>query len=78
MASVTLKVQISGTRNGEDWPAPGTTINLPDDEAASLIAGGVAVLVDEPVEEKASKPETGVETATRKPRGRKADVPAAE
>ena len=25
---VTMKVQVSGTRNGEDWPAPGQVVDL--------------------------------------------------
>jgi hypothetical protein len=40
--NVTMKVQISGTRDGQDWPAPGTSIDLPDDEAAQLLALGLA------------------------------------
>ena len=39
---VTMKLQISGTRNGEPWPARGETIDLPDDEAAALVAQGAA------------------------------------
>jgi hypothetical protein len=35
--------QISGTRDGKDWPAPGGEITLPDDEANALIANGLAV-----------------------------------
>jgi hypothetical protein len=72
MAAVKLTVHISGTRNGEDWPAPGTVVDLPDEEAASLVAHGLAVETDD--EERATSPEAEVETATRKPRAaRKAD-----
>lgn len=39
---VTMRRQISGTRDGVDWPAPGETIDVPDDEAATLIALGHA------------------------------------
>lgn len=42
MGKVYMKVQISGTRNGEDWPAPGELVNLPDDETATLINAGLA------------------------------------
>jgi len=42
MAKVTMKFQISGTRDGLDWPAPGDTIDVPADEAAALVAQGVA------------------------------------
>ena len=44
---VTMKVQVSGTRNGEDWPAPGQVVDLPDAEAVSLINQGMAVPVEE-------------------------------
>lgn len=39
---IAMKVQISGTRDGADWPAPGGTIDLPDDEATQLIGLGLA------------------------------------
>lgn len=39
---ITMRRQISGTRDGVDWPAPGETIDVPDEEAASLIALGHA------------------------------------
>lgn len=56
---VRMKVAISGSRNGEDWPPVGREIDLPDDEAAHLIAQGLA---EEPSDE---DDETGApETAT--------------
>lgn len=33
---------ISGTRNGEAWPRPGGTIELPEHEAADLCTAGYA------------------------------------
>ncbi len=39
---VTMRRQISGTRDGVDWPAPGETIDVPDDEAMQLISLGHA------------------------------------
>lgn len=72
MSSIKLKVQISGTRNGEEWPAPGTVIALPDDEAATLIANGNAEPADG--EETADFAQGDVETATKKPRGAKAEA----
>lgn len=51
---VRMKGDISGTRNGVDWPRPGGEIELPDDEARSLISNDMAEAVDEsptPVEE---------------------------
>ncbi len=40
---VRLTQQISGSRNGQAWPEPGTEIDLPDDEGRALIMGGSAV-----------------------------------
>lgn len=54
---VKLKTQISGTRNGEDWPARGEVISLPDAEAASLCASGLAEPVTDDKVEKAIAPE---------------------
>lgn len=42
---VRLRGDISGTRDGQDWPPRGTVIDLPDDEAASLCQTGMAVPV---------------------------------
>ncbi|MET7514068.1 hypothetical protein ABZS88_11410 [Streptomyces sp. NPDC005480] len=39
---VRMKVQISGTRNGQEWPAKGGEVELPDDEGAQLCASGLA------------------------------------
>lgn len=41
---VIMKVGISGTRNGQDWPAAGGAIDLPKSEAEELIANNLAVL----------------------------------
>lgn len=43
---VKMLVQVTGTRNGAAWPAPGEEIELPKHEADKLIAVGHA----EPVE----------------------------
>ena len=41
---VTMNVTISGPRpGGADWPARGETLDTNEDEARSLIAGGLAV-----------------------------------
>lgn len=42
---VRLKGDISGTREGLPWPPRGSTVELPDDEAAQLCASGMAVPV---------------------------------
>ena len=60
---VTMRRQISGTRDGVDWPAPGETIDLPDDEAATLIALGHA---------EADGVETPADAIDRTTKGRKA------
>jgi hypothetical protein len=39
---VTITAYISGARDGKPWPAAGQTISLPDGEAATLIAAGLA------------------------------------
>jgi len=68
MASVQMKVQMSGSRDGVDWPKPGETLDTTDGEAASLIASGIAVAPDEkpkaakPKVEKAVAPDADVET----------------
>lgn len=49
--NVTMTRHISGTRDGVDWPAPGESIDVPDEEAASLIANGLAKAADEPAPE---------------------------
>lgn len=38
--SYTVTQVISGTRNGVDWPKPGGTIELPDDEALDYLNAG--------------------------------------
>jgi len=40
---VKMIAQLTGTRDGEDWPRVGATIDLPDAEAADLIMNGYAV-----------------------------------
>ncbi|MGI5493878.1 hypothetical protein [Microtetraspora malaysiensis] len=72
---IRMLAKISGTRDGKDWPDVGGEIDLPDDEAAGLIAAGMARSAPdeddqgEPVEEQATAPasaETATETATAK------------
>ena len=40
---VKMTTHITGTRNGEEWPTVGETIELPDGEAAHLIGAGLAL-----------------------------------
>ena len=51
---VTMRARLSGTRNGEDWPADGESIDLPDDEAVQLLNQGMAVPADEAKAERAT------------------------
>ena len=54
---VRMKVQITGPRNGVDWPAPGGEIVVPDLEGAELCANGMAdpVAVVAPIETRSSE-----------------------
>lgn len=42
---VRIQGDISGSRDGVPWPKRGETMELPDDEGASLCASGLAVPV---------------------------------
>lgn len=39
---VKLRVQLSGTRDGVPWPAVGSVVELPDDEARDMLTSGTA------------------------------------
>lgn len=64
---ITMRRQISGTRDGVDWPAPGESIDLPDDEAAQLIALGHAVVPGEEPAPEAIDRSTKARKATADP-----------
>ena len=66
---VKLKVNISGTRDGVEWPAVGGAIDLPDDEAAQMVAAGLASAVDVAPVETATADTSKVETRKRARRG---------
>jgi hypothetical protein len=74
MPTVRILRQLSGTRDGVVWPAPGDTLNVPDAEADDLEALGVAERVaarstiQAPEAAVAPEPETA---AMPKPRPRK-------
>lgn len=44
---VKMNTHLSGTRNGADWPAAGEVADLPDAEAADMIAAGLASEVEQ-------------------------------
>jgi len=67
---VRMRVTMSGTRDGEEWPPRGAETELPDGEAADLCAAGLAVPVsdtDDTTVETATAPEA---TERRPARGR--------
>lgn len=53
LKSVKLKFQLSGNRNGLPWPPAGTVVELPVDEAETLLRIGMAeeVVVERAVPE---------------------------
>lgn len=53
---VRLKVDISGTRNGQEWPRRGSVVDLPDDEAVQMCAAEMAVPVTDDAVETATLP----------------------
>lgn len=54
---VRMRHQMSGTRAGESWPAPGEEVDLPDDEAVTLLNNRMAEAVEGDAEpEKATAP----------------------
>jgi len=63
---VVMRARISGTRNGDEWPAIGAEVDLPDTEAVDLLNAGLAAAVESAqVETATTKP---AETATRRRR----------
>jgi hypothetical protein len=40
-----MKVEVSGTRNGQKWPPRGSVVEVADDEGAELCAAGLAAPV---------------------------------
>lgn len=51
-----MKVDVTGTRNGDPWPARGETLDVSDDEARELIHAGIADPVVDKKTEKATAP----------------------
>ena len=75
---IKMRVSITGTRDGQEWPAAGETIDLPVDEATALVDAGLAEAASTAASTKVETaaveaPETA---AAPKPRARKA--PAAK
>lgn len=53
---VKMLFQITGTRDGEDWPAPGEVIDVPAEEAKSLLANKLATRPSPERKETAASP----------------------
>lgn len=70
---VRMLIQISGTRNGQPWPAKGGTVDLPDAEAKHLCESGIAEAVKTPKKTESATTNDAPETATKSttPKGRK-------
>jgi hypothetical protein len=64
---VVLKVDITGLRDGVEWPARGQVVDLPDAEAVDLLNAGLARSVSDerPVESAA------IDTKPQNPKSRK-------
>lgn len=61
---VRLLVEVTGTRDGEEWPPKGAEVDLPDVEAASMVRGGLAEVI--PID---SAKSAAAETADAAPDG---------
>lgn len=55
---VKMKVEITGTRDGVEWPARGEELEVSDEEGRDLCASGVAEPVKEDKTEKATAPKS--------------------
>jgi hypothetical protein len=58
---VRMKVTLSGTRDGEDWPPRGELADLPDTEAEDMVRAGLA---EKPGEDADGDEASAVEEAT--------------
>lgn len=45
VVQVRMKVHVSGTRDGKEWPQRGSVMEMPDDEAMAYIDAGMAEAV---------------------------------
>ncbi|MEV6079664.1 hypothetical protein AB0L80_31815 [Streptomyces sp. NPDC052069] len=71
---IRMKVQMSGLRNGQPWPAFGEVTELPTGEAQHLVASGIAeevTILAEVETATASTPET-----TEPPKAEVSEIPA--
>jgi hypothetical protein len=67
---VQMKVVMSGTRNGENWPLPGEELEVPDEEGANMCANELASPVrsdQDDVEKRDEEPAPKKPAASKKP-----------
>lgn len=62
-----MLAKVYGLRDGSEWPARGGVIDVPEDEAANLIANGLAAPLEDALPIERATAETKPETATVKP-----------
>lgn len=74
---VRMKFQISGTRAGKAWPAPGNEIELSSDEAVSLLKSGMADAIENRQKAETSEAPKVEETREEEPKKTHARKPAA-
>lgn len=55
---IVMRLKITGTRDGADWPPVGGELEVPDDEGADLIRNGYALPADEPHTRALIEPDT--------------------
>ncbi|WP_326808174.1 hypothetical protein OHB04_22815 [Streptomyces sp. NBC_01775] len=63
---VRMRAELSGTRDGLPWPQKGQTVELPDEEAAHLVAAGLAESESGPEVEEATAPAPETSTPARR------------
>lgn len=64
---VRMRQQMSGTRDGADWPLRGEELDVTDDEGAALCAAGIAdPMATEPPVERADTPPAETRSTTRR------------
>lgn len=64
---VKLNVGLTGTRNGEDWPAKGEVVDLPDAEAVDMLNAGLALPVKDEAEQATAQPDDAERAVAKRP-----------
>lgn len=65
MPTVRMRRQISGTRHGVPWPAPGGTIDVSESDAKVLVRHRHAVVVEPPKPKRAPRKQTQTAASTQ-------------